>query len=223
VAPLPSVPNVAKFELEWVLEADAPKTRFLFLYSGGPPDAADMTTLATAVRAAAVTNLVPYLWDSYTLGEVVGTDLSSDEGATGAEPGSTTGGRAGSGLPANVCTLVNHTIERRYRGGKPRSYLPFSVDGDLANNRDWSAGYVAALQAGFDAFIADLIGASSGTTILAGHVSVSYYNGFNTVGPYPDGKFKYPAKLRAAPIVDAITASTVATRISSQRRRLGKS
>lgn len=196
-------------------------TRFHFKYTGSAPTNTDMTTVASGAFTAwsnrFTTNMHPNV--SLILTRVV--DLSSPSGAqgqhTGANPGTATGGP----LPANTAVLVNHTIQRRYRGGKPRNFLPLGVDTDLQDSQHWKAGSVSSFQGSFDSYVGQVSGLTWAGGTISGLVNVSYYQGFTPATDPVTGRTRDIPKLRSGgPVIDAITASKVNTFVGTQRRRI---
>jgi hypothetical protein len=105
-----------------------------------------------------------------------------------------------------MCSLE---INRRYRGGHPRKYLPFGTAGTYASasSKFWDSGFIDDVQTKMAAFLSAVGGRTEGSTNFNDVVNVSYYTG---------------GALRVTPVVDAVTSLAVRTRICSQRRRLGK-
>lgn len=217
----PSVPNVLKFTWLFSLTDDNPVTaRQFFSYTGGPPTDADCDSLANSAWAHWGGDLINYLSSTFTLTGADVVDLSSPTAGTGTFLADAVGGHGSPPVTNGVATLVNAAIARRYRGGKPRTYWPMGTTADKNDDRTWSSTYIAAVQAAYVAFIAAMLATTAGTTALAAHVNVSYYSGFNTVGPLLDGKYKYPPKYRAVPIVDPILSTAINPVFGSQRRRV---
>lgn len=204
--PLPSVPNCLKYTQNWQIGNNLKAASiFHFLYSGGPPNAAACAGLAATFQAAMVTTFKAQMPGTTSIGQATVLDLASTSGAQGAGGTVTAGTRAGTEFPANVAMVVNHTIARRYRGGKPRTYLPTGVATDNLTAGLWTSGIVTGLTTDYATFITDCLAATSGGVSITEYVNVSYY--LNNA-------------LRATPVVDVITASQCRTRIGSQRRRL---
>jgi hypothetical protein len=209
VAPLPPIANVIKVTLTYTVGEDVNVENILhFKYTGGPPVAADCVTLSGAFATAFSSDLKSLLSSSYALEQVTTLDLNSDTGAEGSYIEAVTGTRSGSLLPANCTVVVSHQIARRYRGGHPRNYLPFLVQGDLANPQQWAPSPASAVASGWNAFIAGCLTATAGSTVVSQYGSVSYY---------------LDKALRTTPAWDPILGTGAKVRVGSQRRRLGKS
>lgn len=203
--PLPPAGPVVRVDLNIEPGGDANALcRLHFSYTGGPPSTSDLNSLATTIRGAFNTNLKAFFDTSTALEHVQVVDLSSSTGAGGIDTTAVTGTRAGSLLPGGSAVLINHRIARRYRGGKPRTYLPAFTASDVTNRQGWLSASVTALQTGWNNFIAAINGVTVGSTVISGFVNVSYYSA---------------KALRTTPHIDAITASVVSFNPASQRRR----
>lgn len=176
-----------------------------FIYSGGPPTAADCAALAATFQAAFITRTINQFPGTTSIGQGTVLDIASHTGAQGSGGSVTAGTRAGAEFPANVAVVINHTIARRYRGGKPRTYVPAQVATDNASAGLWNAGIVTNWTTQWANWITDCLAATHGGVSITQYVNVSYFlNG----------------ALRSTPQVDQITSSACRTRIGSQRRRL---
>jgi hypothetical protein len=110
-------------------------------------------------------------------------------------------------MTAETAVLVNFTIARRYRGGKPRVYWPAGVSAQLNNPVSWQSTFVSAFRTAFNAF---LNGVTSGITpppAVDYLCSVSYHTG---------------GALRPTPVVDKVLDWEVNAIPGSQRRRMGR-
>ncbi|MGO9977445.1 MAG: hypothetical protein ACLP01_32535 [Solirubrobacteraceae bacterium] len=107
--------------------------------------------------------------------EIVVTDLTSRTSARGIAESRQVGTRPGLPNGAAVAALVNFKVARRYRGGKPRLYVPFFVASDLTPGLTWSDGALEAGTAGWGwvAFMAGLLTHTPATFRLLGQVNVS--------------------------------------------------
>ena len=218
--PLPPVPGVLKADVHFSVGSDlAALIRLKFTYTGGPPTSAQMNSLATSVRTAWTNRLQNLTGTNINLTSVVTQDLASNTGAQGVDSTVVAGTYAGSVLPAGTAVLINHSIARRYRGGKPRTYLPAGSAAALSGPSNWTATFQNGVTANFNLWMGDIVAtAGIGITVQA-HVNVSYFTGY-TLGPAQPGGFrkKIPS-LRGAPLVDIITTSNANSKPGSQRRR----
>lgn len=195
-------------------------TRTKFSYTGGPPTTGNLTSLAAACRTAWTNRLAGATETNTSLTGVVVTDLASVSGAQGTDATVSNGTRAGGQLPAEVCALVNHSIARRYRGGKPKTYQPAGTATDVSGPSNWTAAFQSYLQSNYLLWISDIISTTGITIVLQAHVNVSYFQGFTNVQYGNPVKYRRVPSLRAAPVVDTIVTSTVNLIPSSQRRRM---
>lgn len=217
----PDHPGVLRIKHNWNVGSDlSVGTTLHFTYTGTAPSNAVCATIEADCYALAVTNLVPLLCDDNYLTGVDVTDLTSPSSGNGVHVASQVGTRAGLPLPAATCVLSRFGISRRYRGGKPRQYWPFGVEGDLASPQAWAGGSVTAFLTGLATYIDGVIVIVESGTAISTMVNISNYAGFNTVGPDLEGRFHYPPKLRAVAIApDPFVGFTVSARPATQRRR----
>lgn len=194
--------------------------RINLAYTGTPPTATQLTTLAAVATTAWGANLKSTCSAAVTLTECDILDLNSLSGASGTSVVSIAGTRAGSGLPANCAALVNFHIARRYRGGKPRIYVPYGTINDTLNQQSWTGAFTAALLTGYNAWVAAIVAAPWAGGTLTNQVNVSYYQGFTVVTNPITGRAKNVAKLRVGvPVQDVVQSVSVNPTYASQRRR----
>jgi hypothetical protein len=112
-------------------------------------------------------------------------------------------------------------IARRYRGGKPRTYLPMGDSGYLLNPQEWNTTFLGLAQAALNQIISDYAVTTVAGCSLGTLVNVSYYSGF-TIRPSPPiagVRAKNIPTVRTAAVVDAVTSWTAEAKLASQRRR----
>lgn len=217
---LPPVPNVLKIEYDWTIGEDMTAlTRFHVRYTGGPPSGADCNTLAGDHFTTASTDLLPLLSTANALAEVRVVDLSSASGAQGVHVGPASGSRSGAGMFAQACLLVNEHIARRYRGGKPRMYLPLGIASDLADPQTWSSAFLTPATVGVFAWYVAFIAFLAGTTQCVALVNLSYYSGFTNVPYGSPTKYRRTPTVRSSPVVDDIQTLSIRSKVATQRRR----
>lgn len=183
-------------------------------FSGGSPLAADLNTIASSVRTAWLNALAPLCETTCLLKTIEVIDLSSDTAAVGISTGTNTAGtRAGNGNPNNTCCVASYKINRRYRGGHPRTYWPAGVASDTVNGALWTTAFLALAQNGMSAWVGNINAITfSGQPLV--HGCVSYYER----DPANPGH----SKLRTTPLFFKTQSVTVHGRVDTQRRRLGK-
>lgn len=198
-------------------------TRIYFQYAGGAPNDAACATFLTNVLAN-FTPHIPALYNpDFTLTSLSVTDLSSPTGGFAELPTSVAGTRSGGAPPVNICALMNYTIARRYRGGKPRSYWPWGAAADLSTPREWSSTFVTACDGGYSAYQGAVLGLALGSASLVAQVNVSYYQGFTNVPYGTPTKYRRVPTLRPTPVVDDIGGFALNPIPGSQRKRFQRS
>jgi hypothetical protein len=218
---LPPVPGVIKLRLHYDVGTDANAISLLhWRYTGAAPSGADMNTFCTAVNALTAAEWPLYLQaDNLYLG-IDATDLTSATSASGAAGTSVAGTRSGSLLGAGTAVLISYPISRRYRGGKPRQYLPFGSADDLNTRNVWGSASVTDFHTGWAAILAAIAAAGPiGAAVLVTQCVVSYYGPPNRTVTGSTGRVRTLSTTRATPIVDDISSFSVSAKVASQRRR----
>lgn len=219
MATLPTVSNVLKVVLDWNVEGDSMgQTVHHFGYTGAAPSAANCATMAASAVSTAETAFQGLVGNSVGVGMARVTDLSSMSGGDATGGTSWVGTRGTSLLAPGTAAVVRHSIARRYRGGKPRTYLPAGISSDVATTGFWTNTFIGALDTAWGSWVSAMEGAGAGVTIT-NLVNVSYYSGY-TLGPAgPGGYRKKIPTPRGTPLVDQVLGHTVNKVIGSQRRR----
>lgn len=227
--PLPPVPGGIRCHLKWTVGADVDVLPgFFFSYSGTAPTAAQLNTLCEGVFGEVGSLLKAYWVDAYLLTEVIMEDISSDTGAGGTYSGSTAGTSGYGGLAAGSAFVLNFEIDRRYRGGKPKIFLPLGGFEVISSPQLWTGAFVTDIVTAWNDLIT-YIGANMWADgVFEGQINVSYYKGFLLVTNPITGRGKNVPTLRMVdmvptPTIDAIASVSGNQRIGSQRRRNGKS
>lgn len=219
---LPTVTKTIKVQLGFLLNPGLSGSRFFINYTGGPPTAADLATYAEDVSGAWNSHLKTYQTTGWSLQNVVCTDLDSSTGARGEWTGDIAGTDDGGDPSAGICTVIDFVILNRYRGGKPRIYLPIGTPNWNENAQTWTDAFVTDVNTGWDNFISELEGIELSSFSANAQVNVPYYKGYNTsTPPWRGPGFKYPPKLQSSPVTpEVIQSVSTRQRIGSQRRRL---
>ena len=185
-------------------------------YTGVVPDATTLLTWLTSdVQAPWETLLEAEGSTDLSAVSIEAQDLGSPTGGSATVTPTAVGARTGDFAPASACVVCSWEINRRYRGGHPRTYFPFGTAGtyESGSAKLWYTGFIAACQTAIGTFKSAIEGTSTAGTDFTTLVSVSYYDRvINPVAPYR----------RTDPVVDPVVALTVKQRICTQRRRLGK-
>jgi len=218
LVPLPDVPCV-RVRLDYnMANPGEGGNRLYFSYSGSAPTGANCTTLASDIAAAWLTNFAPLVETNWSLDEVDVLDIATDSGLSGQWTGDNAGGRSGSALPANVANNIEFGIARRYRGGKPRMYLPPPVSADLATQVAWTDTFVGDTTAAAAAFFAEIAALSIGAMGTLAHVNLSYYKGFTNI-TNSSGRERAVPTYRTTALHDVVTGYSGKKVVGSQRRR----
>lgn len=192
--------------------------RFYFAYSGSAPTAGNCATLASDVASAWNTNMAPLFTSGTALEEVDVLDIATDSGLSGNWTGTHNGTRTGTSLPVQVATGVEFGIGRRYRGGKPRVYIPAGNQSDLLTEATWQTSYLTAVNSGVSAFVAAIEALSIGSMGTLLHIVLSYYKGFTNI-TNSSGRERAVPTYRDSALSDVVTGYSAKTVLSSQKRR----
>ena len=218
VPPLPASPCV-RCRLDYTNGAGTlAGSRFYLSYTGSAPSGANCATLAATIAAAWGTELGPLISTEFSLVEVDVIDIATDTGLSGQWTGETTGGASGGPVPSQAAMNVEFGIARRYRGGKPRMYLPPSSTGQMENGDKWNDTLVEDVNTNIALFFADVIASPPAGMGALAHVNLSYYQGFHNV-TNSSGRIHAAPLYRTAALVDAVTGYSMKAVMGSQRRR----
>lgn len=214
-------PNVLAVRTTWAQsEGDLLTTKQYFTYTGTAPSNATCIAIATAIRGAAVTDLIPLLSSACAMAQVTVTDLTSPTSGFGEYATETSGSRSGAILPASTCALLSCKVERRYRGGKPRVYFPFGTQPDLQDQQTWNSAFASAFDTGLTNYVAAVKAIVISGTTISQFVNISYYQGFSSVeNPVTHRWRNIPTPRAVAIAPDVIIAYGLNLNIGSQRRR----
>lgn len=168
---------------------------------------AQTAAIATGVRAAYVTNMLPKQHSSFVLGTVRATCLQSDTAPVSEQTGSDNGGAAGTPYPNNVAMCISGKITRRYRGGHPRFYFGGLLSPNQADSRHWAGAYITQITSAWNNFVNATKAITASGMTGTNFVVVHYYKN---------------GALQTSPTTDSINSWSIDARIDSQRRRLGK-
>jgi hypothetical protein len=192
---------------------------FYIGYTGGPPTAAMLTTYAGTLWSQWTTDMMPQAGTWVTLTEVLLQDISTATGAQGAHTGSVAGTAAGAVLPAGTCANLNFTVARRYRGGKPKIFLPYGTDTNLATPQTWSPTWIQNLATQFTSVVAAFVGGAPSGFTGTEQLNVSYYESYFTHTNSKGHTIYSPLYRSPTAKTDPIVAVTGSPTVGSQRRR----
>lgn len=205
--PLPVANKVVKVEITGLRNGVDWANIFHFSYGGTPPTLPQMQTFADAEVQEYGSQFFTTMDTETSSEQAICTDLSSPTSPQATSLHHVQGTRAGGSIGAQVAFLMNDHIQRRYRGGKPRHYLPMGVTTDLTNDNTWTGGFVTTVVQNYAAFITNTLLNTWPGGGPFGYISLSYYSG---------------KALRPVPVQDAILAWTGNTRVATIRRRDGR-
>ncbi len=218
VVPLPDVPCVRVRLIYTPGAAGEAGSRFYLSYSGSAPSGANCTTLASDVASSWASHIAPVVNEAFTLTEVDVLDIATDTGLSGQWTGSNAGTRSGTPVPTQVTTNIEFDIARRYRGGKPRMFLPGGVMADISTNATWEGSFLSAVNTAVGNFIDVIEGESIGSMGTLQHVNLSYYKGFTNI-TNSSGRERAVPTYRATALHDNVTGYAAKAVMGSQRRR----
>lgn len=200
--------NIIRVRTKGVANGVSVGNRFFVGYGGpGGPTAGDLSTFAAAFEAAFMNRFGSFIHNEFTLEQVIAEDLLSDTANSASWSGTVAGTAAGDMGAQGQCYVISWGIARRYRGGKPRTYIgPVSVN-DVPVNNFFTVAKAQALATAAVAFQTD-IGGMGNTTIDAPQLGVASH---------------WLAKaMRPTPVFEPFTNVRVNQRPGFQRRRNGK-
>jgi hypothetical protein len=221
---LPSVDKVIRIELFYTNNHTTGTilNRLFWQYSGSAGDNTTMATLASNISGYFSTHCASLLPNEASLDAVKCVDLSSDTAPLGEYTTPVDGTLSGTDNSAQVAFLVTMAIARRYRGGKPKTFLPFGTATQLQSVGTWTSAFVSDVQTGWNAFVGDITADTSAVTFV-GQCNVSYYGPPNVVITNPvTGRARTVSTLRDTPIQDPITGYTYEQAVATQKRRTGR-
>lgn len=205
--PLPPVPGIAKIIVKQTLASVAVYNILHARQAGGSAwTGSECAAMATAVRSAWVTNVIPLQSNALSLGDVQVIDLSSNTGNEGTATGTTAGGLVSAAAPANACVCWSWKIARRYRGGHPRTYIAGLAQANVLNANSITSAHRTAHAAAGAAIRNAIEGVTVGGALA--NMVVIHYRRDGVQLTVPDYSY--------------ISSVSVDDRIDSQRRRLGR-
>lgn len=174
--------------------------------------------LADTLSSAWGTQLAPMCGTDVVLTSVVTQDIGSTAAVVGSNTTSHAGTRSGGSVPnAAQCFVMRFNVNRRYRGGHPRTYLPFGTGVDTLNNFQWTSAAVTSFTNAFVAWITAVVNALPGTGSGAANHCVPRYT--YTYAPNPSGR--KIIKTRTGLLEVATVQSYIGNQqFGTQRRRL---
>lgn len=192
--------------------------RFYIGYGGSAPTAGNCTTIAGDIATAWSAHLAGLMPMEWSLTEVDVLDITSLTGSSGQWTGTEAGTDSGTAYPSQIATNVEFDIARRYRGGKPRLFLPGGTQSNALDAGHWSSAFVTSVNTAVAAFFAAIEALTVGATAPLTHVNVSYYAGFTNI-TNSSGRERAVPKYRTSALVENVNGYSCKALIGSQRRR----
>jgi len=206
--PLPPVASCVKTQLYWDNGASKNASSHLYWhFTGGAPSTTDLAAFANLVGTQWGSHMVAQTPNNVTLKEVIAEDLSPGANVPGVATMSTPGTYPTTAMTAETAVLINLTVARRYRGGKPRLYLPGGVSAQLNNQVSWQGTFVSAYRAAFNSFLSGILAGVTPPPAVDYLSTVSYHSG---------------GALRGTPLQEKVLDWEVNAIPGSQRRRMGR-
>lgn len=212
LGPLPDAPRTVKIRLIGQNQTFPWVNVFHIQWNTGGvrPDAGGLATMATSIRTLWTSAFASQFITNSSLTTVECTDISGRDGAQGVDNTNVPGTNATAGASLSTAACISWTINRRYRGGHPRTYLSGVDASAFTSGKLWTGPKITSYTTAANAWRTGLEALTSLSNTWQ-MVNVSYYH---RVGGVP--AYKIP------PDIDHIVGAKFHTRIDTQRRRLGK-
>jgi hypothetical protein len=194
-------------------------SRFFIHYTGTAPTPAQLQTFCDSVATALATEFGPLMTGLNSFLPVQAEDLSTATGAVATGTTTNAGSRSGGAIAPGTSLMIQFLIARRYRGGKPKIFLPLGVSSDITSGSVWASAFLSSCITGWNAMIASIVAAGWTAAGTLTQVNVSYYSGFTVVTNPITHRARNVPTVRGTPIVDPVTGISVETELASQRRR----
>jgi hypothetical protein len=192
--------------------------RFYLQYSGAAPSGANCVSLATGIAAAQEAHLVQICGNDISLVEIDVLDIATNSGLSGQWSGSQAGASGPGIVPVQAALNIELGIARRYRGGKPRLYLPPPGPSSMLDNQSWNSTLVNLANSSVPAFFQAVEALSIGSMGTLTHVSLSYYKGFTNL-TNSSGRERAVPTYRPVALHDTVTGYFAKAVMGSQKRR----
>lgn len=209
-----------KFRITGTLANDAAWGVGLYTgYSGGTPSPADMLYFCEGIVSAWDTYVGPFISSSVHTLACDGIDLSSDDGAGNTADVDVAGSGDATSVDNQIAGIVKFDIARRYRGGKPKMYLP-GLGADLQEDGShWTDAAVNDIGSAFTSMAGIIDEISTAGIALIGIVNVSRYQGFTAVENPITHRWRNIPTYRSDPLVDLVGGFTMDPLMGTQKRR----
>lgn len=215
-APFPPVPNVVTVSLQGTSTNDVWENSVHFQYSGPPPSASVLNTVATNTFNGWTATMAPEVVGTIALTQVSVLDLSSNTAAQGIATGTQGGTRGDDPIPQNAAFLISYPSSLRFRGGHFRNYLLVGGVADM-DGYNWHAAFVTEVKTHWDNFLTSFLNFSTGG-----------FTPTNQVGLKRHGKFAPnggpPGYVLTTPVIVTLPhgSSVPHAQIASQKGRINR-
>jgi hypothetical protein len=175
----------------------------------GTPTQADLDAWLTAASNAYKTRFAPHESSQVTYSQASALLFLPASLALPSLLAMTGGGTGGSSATEDqsACAVVSWQTGVYWRGGKPRTYLPLPLQGNVVNNRQLSSTEIASLLTAAGNFRTDMNALTTGAITATSFGFVSFRSGNAD---------------RVPPVFFPFTSVKIHARLGTQRRRLGK-
>lgn len=223
-APLPTPTGVVKAIMKVAIGGQGPfGSGFCLRYTGAAPTTAQLTTFAGTVAAEWNTNLAALTRSADILTVVTAVDLANPGTIQGEWTGTHDGTRAGTASTAGICAALAFSPDHRYRGSRPKAFLPMGIDSDLASVQHWTTDFTGDVETAWAAFLAGILATDTSGIALGEQCSVHYIGPPYTVKSNSGNTRSHSVGTPVdPPAVYTTLAAVCATKVGSQRKRLGK-
>lgn len=122
-----------KCVVNWTLNGINCANVFHVKYQGSPPTPTDANLIAEGVHSAWSQAFITKVSTGLLLESCVATDLSGPYASVGEYVQNITGGGSVQAAPNSVCVVGSWLISKKYRGGRPRTYISGILNADIQN------------------------------------------------------------------------------------------
>lgn len=213
LGPLPDMQQIVLLKFSGVHNSYLWQQIGYLQYTGIAPAVADLISVGNTVGTAWGTNFGPMCHANVTLNQIDLTDMTSRGSAQASVTAlAKVGTRTGTDVLNNTAAVISWKVNRRYKGGHPRTYLPAGVIADITVGRTWTTAFQTALANAAAAYRTAL----NGITVSGTSYKMVYMNIYTHDPVTKQQLYMTP------PVPYTIQSATVHGRVDTQRRRLGR-
>jgi len=118
-----------------------------------------------------------------------------------------------------IAAVVKFDIARRYRGGKPKMFIPGIAVGYVLDTAHWTTAFASDLGSSMSTMGGAIAEIATAGIALVTVVNVSMYSGFTSVENPITHRWRNIPQYRVSPLVDAVGGYTVDEEFGTQKRR----